>query len=169
MPYQTSNINRKMLHLKNLWISLNSIQKMMNYPSRDKQYWQWCQIRKWRVYEINGFLVYRTKAKGAADFIFQIIVLKDSGEQFLYHFCNFLFGCHFNSRKTLNLLLKKYWWKDIAQQVEYWCTRCTICQQSKIPRKHPKAPLKHWWKDHGFLLLSTFVLSHQNHDSEIQS
>lgn len=37
---------------------------------------------------------------------------------FLHHFHNSLFGCHFGSRKTLNLLLKKYWQKDIAQQVD---------------------------------------------------
>lgn len=68
---------------------------------------------------INGLLLCRTKlkGKGVTDFIFQIVVPKDNVEQFQHHFHNFLFGCHFGSRKMLKLLLKKYLWKDIAQQL----------------------------------------------------
>lgn len=84
---------------------------------------------------IIGLLVCRTKPKGVADSIFQTVVLKDSREMFLHYFYNSLFGCHFGLRKTLNLVLKNYWWKDIAQQVEYWCLE-SECKGTEIPQLH---------------------------------
>lgn len=69
----------------------------------------------------------------------QIVVPKESRQMFLEHFHNSAFACHYAKNKTVDVILQKYWWPQIYDDVSYWCSRCTICQKEnyQIQLKSP--------------------------------
>lgn len=44
---------------------------------------------------------------------------------------------HFGRERTLELLLRKYWWKHVARDVRHYVLTCAVCQRSKAKRHEP--------------------------------
>jgi len=49
---------------------------------------------------------------------------------------------HFGSRKTIQLISSKYYWKTLNRDVHSYCTTCKICQLNKPARHKLRADLK---------------------------
>lgn len=90
----------------------------------------------------NGLLICRSHIRGSPVAVTQIVVPQEARQMFLEHFHNSIFTCHYGKDKTVDLILCKYWWPQIYDDVAYWCSRCIICKKRKPPIKTPKAPLK---------------------------
>src|SRR5271156_4597331 len=51
-------------------------------------------------------------------------------------------NCHVGIPKTIGSILEKYWWPQVADDVNAWTKTCKICQRSKIPSAHINVLLK---------------------------
>jgi len=49
---------------------------------------------------------------------------------------------HFGSRKTINLISRRYYWKTLAKDVAEYCRLCQLCQKNKPMRRKIVADLK---------------------------
>jgi len=57
----------------------------------------------------------------------------------LYH--DHRIGGHYGYRKTLDLILRRYWWKSIRKDVKAYVESCDVCQKSKVIRQSPQGKL----------------------------
>ena len=48
---------------------------------------------------------------------------------------------HFGAKKTLELLRRKYYWKDVATDVQAYVKQCAVCQRTKVHRHKPYGQL----------------------------
>lgn len=90
----------------------------------------------------NGLLIRRSHIRGSPTAVTQIVVLREARQMFLEHFHNSIFACHYSKDKTVDLILCKYWWPQIYDDVSYWCSRCIECQKRILTVKNLKSPLK---------------------------
>lgn len=90
----------------------------------------------------NGLLICRSHIRGSPMTVTQIVVPREARQMFLEHFHNSMFACHYGKDKSVDLILHKYCWPQIYDDVSYWCLHCVVCQKRKLPVKKPKIPLK---------------------------
>jgi transposase InsO family protein len=56
------------------------------------------------------------------------------------HHDNVLSG-HYGYRKTLDLIMRRYWWKGLRKDVKKYIETCDVCQKSKSGRQSPHGKL----------------------------
>ena len=70
----------------------------------------------------------------------QLIVPSHSKSDVLYHFHDIPSGGHLGAEKTLGKIRQTFYWPNIKDDVEKYCSKCTLCAARKKP-KPAKSPL----------------------------
>ena len=103
-----------------------------------KAYWA-----EWKRLELHDSLLYRRWENDHGDVTrLQLVV------PFRYQreICRTLHGqagaAHLGRRRTTDLIAKRMFWYQMADNIKFWIQVCDVCQKRKRPGKTPRAPMR---------------------------
>jgi len=53
-----------------------------------------------------------------------------------------LYSGHLGKDRTINLIVRNYWWPNLHSQVIQFVQHCDICQKTKVPTQKPAGLLQ---------------------------
>ena len=99
----------------------------------------------WRYWDslslIDGVLFRCQEKRDGSGTLKQLIVPRKLKGEVLRHLHKGLLGGHFGQCRTIDQVLRDYYWHEVRIDTRLYVEQCDTCQQVKEPQKSPIAPL----------------------------